>query len=75
VGEVTSGAYGHTVGMSLALVYLDRDVADAGEDVTVYVIGDPRNARILPEPPYDPGGSRLRGMGLGARTTRSLSAS
>jgi dimethylglycine dehydrogenase len=75
VGEVTSGAYGHTVGMSLALAYVDREVADGGEDVTVYVIGDPRNARILPEPPYDPGGSRLRGMGLGARTTRSLSAS
>ena len=61
VGEVTSGAYGHTVGASLALGYVDRDVADARRDVTVYVIGDPRAARILPEPPYDPAGARLRG--------------
>jgi dimethylglycine dehydrogenase len=60
VGFVTSGAYGHHVGKSLALAYLDRDVADAGDQVSVYVIGDARAARILPEPPYDPAGRRLR---------------
>jgi dimethylglycine dehydrogenase len=60
VGFVTSGAYGHTVGKSLALAYLDRDVIEAGDDVTVSVVGDPRAARILPEPPYDPAGRRLR---------------
>ena len=60
VGEVTSGAYGHHVGMSLALAYLDRDVVEADERVTVFVVGDPRTARILPEIPYDPTGARLR---------------
>jgi dimethylglycine dehydrogenase len=60
VGEVTSGAYGHTVGTSLALAYLERDVADAAPELTVYVIGEPRTARILPEVPYDPEGLRLR---------------
>lgn len=60
VGEVTSGAYGHHVGKSLALAYLDRDVVEANEEVTVFVIGDPRTARILPEPPYDPTGAKLR---------------
>jgi dimethylglycine dehydrogenase len=61
VGYVTSGAYGHYVKRSLALAYLDRDVIDTRDEVTVYVVGDPRPARILDEPPYDPRGLRLRG--------------
>jgi dimethylglycine dehydrogenase len=60
VGFVTSGAYGHTVGKSLALAYVDRDAIDDTEDLTVLVVGDPRTARILSEPPYDPAGRRLR---------------
>jgi dimethylglycine dehydrogenase len=60
VGFVTSGAYGHHVKKSLALAYLDRDVLDAEPELTVFVVGDPRPARILPEPPYDPRGARLR---------------
>ena len=61
VGAVTSGAYGHHVGMSLALAAMDRDVAESRPDLTVFVVGDPRPARILPEIPYDPAGLRLRG--------------
>ncbi|MCJ7832229.1 MAG: glycine cleavage system protein T, partial [Actinobacteria bacterium] len=60
VGNVTSGAYGHHVGKSLALAYLDSDVVEAPRELTVYVIGDPRPARLLPDMPYDPNGSRLR---------------
>ena len=62
VGFVTSGAYGHHVGASLALAYLDRDVAETAGELTVYVVGDPRTARILPEIPYDPKGLRLRDL-------------
>jgi dimethylglycine dehydrogenase len=60
VGEVTSGAYGHHVGMSLALAYVERDVVDANPKLTAYVVGEPRGARILPEIPYDPKGAKLR---------------
>ncbi|HEX6845068.1 MAG TPA: FAD-dependent oxidoreductase [Actinomycetota bacterium] len=59
-GFVTSGAYGHHVGMSLALAYLDVDLIEASPELTAYVVGDPRPARILPTPPYDPSGARLR---------------
>ena len=62
VGEVTSGAYGHHVGKSLALAYVDREVDAAGTELTVFVVGEPRRARILPEPPYDPKGARLRDL-------------
>ena len=61
VGFVTSGAFGHHVGRSLALAYLDRDVLDDRPEVSVYVVGEPRTARILPAPPYDPVGAKLRG--------------
>jgi dimethylglycine dehydrogenase len=62
VGLVTSGAYGHHVGASLALAHVDRDVIERGDAVDVYVIGEPRPARILPEIPYDPKGARLRDL-------------
>jgi dimethylglycine dehydrogenase len=60
VGAVTSGAFGHHLGMSLALGYVERAVAQATPELTVLVVGEPRTARILPEPPYDPKGQRLR---------------
>jgi dimethylglycine dehydrogenase len=60
VGRVTSGAYGHHVGASLALGYVDREVVDANPTLRVDVVGEPRSARLLAEAPYDPAGSRLR---------------
>ncbi|HSE11402.1 MAG TPA: glycine cleavage T C-terminal barrel domain-containing protein, partial [Rudaea sp.] len=60
VGCVTSGAYGHYVKQSLALAYVDRDIAIAAPELTVDVIGESRTAKILPGPAYDPKGLRLR---------------
>ncbi|MEI6372728.1 MAG: FAD-dependent oxidoreductase [Actinomycetes bacterium] len=60
VGFVTSGSYGHHVQRSLALAYVDAHVADDAH-LLVSVIGQRRPARILPEVPYDPSGSLLRG--------------
>ena len=60
VGFVTSGAYGHHVGQSLALAYIDAALAAQPVPLTVDVVGEPRAARVLREPPYDPRGLRLR---------------
>jgi dimethylglycine dehydrogenase len=60
VGFVTSGAYGHHVGKSLALAYVDKALAAANPVLTVDVIGENRRAAILAEPAYDPKGTRLR---------------
>ncbi|MEQ6247890.1 FAD-dependent oxidoreductase [Sulfitobacter sp. HNIBRBA3233] len=59
VGRVTSGAYGYSVGKSLALAFL-HDVAQ-GERVEVMVLGQPHRARVMAAPPFDADGSRLRG--------------
>jgi len=61
IGFVTSGAYGHSTGKSLAMAYLDRDVAAPGGAVEVHVIGVKRRATVLPGPAHDPAGARMRG--------------
>jgi dimethylglycine dehydrogenase len=58
VGRVTSGAYGYSVGMSLALGYL-KDTP-AGSAVDVMILGKPHRGVVLAEPPFDPKGARLR---------------
>jgi dimethylglycine dehydrogenase len=60
IGRVTSGTYGYTVGMSLALGYVKYGSASPGDEVEVMVLGRPHKATILHEPPFDPKGERLR---------------
>ena len=60
VGFTTSGAYGHHVGASLALAYVDRALAVDGEPLAGDVIGVRRPARVLGAAPYDPDGRLLR---------------
>jgi dimethylglycine dehydrogenase len=61
-GFVTSGAYGHTVGKSLALAYvITRFIDSSNDDFSVHVLDKRRPARLLAEAPYDPSGSRMRG--------------
>jgi dimethylglycine dehydrogenase len=58
IGRVTSGAYGYSVGMSLALGFVKGVVA--GDTVDVMVLGVAHKATVLAEPPFDPKGQRLR---------------
>ena len=60
VGWVTSGAYGHSVGKSLALGYVDTASAQATTGFAVELIGDRRPAVRLTGPAFDPTGSRMR---------------
>lgn len=60
VGRVTSGAYGYSVGKSLALGLSNPRVAQPGDSVEVFILGKPHKAVILSEPPFDPAGLRLR---------------
>ncbi len=58
VGRVISGAYGYSVGKSLALCYLRN--AAPGDEVHVMILGRPHRAVVLDKPPFDPDGARLR---------------
>ncbi len=60
VGFVTSAAYGHTCGMSLAMGYVATPAAAAGTALEVTILGERRACRVLGEPPVDPGGARMR---------------
>ena len=54
VGSTASVAYGHTVGKILAFAYLKPHAAKAGTALEVVIHGQPRSARVLGEPAYDP---------------------
>ena len=60
VGWVTSGGYGHSVGQSLALGYVEVAHAAASEGFAVEIIGERRRAVRLERPPFDPDGARMR---------------
>jgi dimethylglycine dehydrogenase len=61
VGWVTSGAYGHRVGASLALGYIPKALAGADSGFEIEIIGERRPAVRLAEPAFDPSGARMRG--------------
>jgi dimethylglycine dehydrogenase len=61
IGWVTSGGYGHTVGKSLAMGYVNNDVAGETTDFGVELMGEVRPAVRLAEPAFDPSGARMRG--------------
>ena len=60
VGQVTSGAYGYSVGKSLALGYVRAGHTAPDTHLQVAILGRPHDARILDRPPFDPDGARLR---------------
>jgi dimethylglycine dehydrogenase len=60
VGWVTSGAYGHSVGRSLALGYIPRELANADAGFEIEIIGARRPARREVAAVVDPEGRRMR---------------
>jgi dimethylglycine dehydrogenase len=60
VGYVTSGAYGHCVGRSLAAGYVPTALARDGQRFEIDLFGDACAATVRLRPLYDPGGLRLR---------------
>ncbi|MEX0350959.1 MAG: FAD-dependent oxidoreductase [Paracoccaceae bacterium] len=60
VGRVTSGAYGYSVGQSLAIGFADPTLIGPGDEVEIFILGKPHRATRLDAPPFDPEGLRLR---------------
>jgi dimethylglycine dehydrogenase len=60
IGVATSGGYGHTVGKSLAFIYVEPQYAAPGSTFDVEILGHRCPAKVLAEPVYDPKNERLR---------------
>jgi dimethylglycine dehydrogenase len=60
VGYVTSGAYGHCIGKSLAAGYVPSALARDGARFEIDILGDSHSATVRLEPLYDPKGVKLR---------------
>ena len=61
VGQVTSGGYGYWARTSLAILWLSAQAAETNGPLEVELFGERVQATILPRPPFDPDGARLRG--------------
>ncbi|MGI9462460.1 MAG: glycine cleavage T C-terminal barrel domain-containing protein [Aestuariivirgaceae bacterium] len=60
VGSVTSAAYGHTVGRSLAIAFLREKARAPGTRLEISLFGKRVVAEVLPGAPYDPENARPR---------------
>jgi dimethylglycine dehydrogenase len=60
VGRATSGYYGHCVRKSLAIGYVKAAFAAVGTQLSIEILGERKQATVIPESPYDPDNHDLR---------------
>lgn len=60
VGTVTSGTWGHRVGMNLAYAFLETAAIDAGQKIKLDLCGDLTEAHVIDPSPYDPTNTLMR---------------
>ena len=60
MGIATSGTWGHTVGRSLAFVYVAPQFEAPGSTFELDLLGERRTATVLAEPAYDPANTAPR---------------
>ncbi len=61
VGTVTSGDWGHRVGMNLAYAFVDPEQSKIGSTMQLDMYGDLVAAQVIAPSPYDPEFTRIRG--------------
>jgi dimethylglycine dehydrogenase len=60
VGRATSGYYGHVLGKSLAIGYVDPAHAAVGNELVIEILGERKRATVLVDSPFDPQNRELR---------------
>ncbi|WP_299784236.1 FAD-dependent oxidoreductase [uncultured Marivita sp.] len=60
VGTVTSGDWGHRVGLNLAYAFVDTAVMEVGSEMELDLCGDIVPVQVIEPSPYDPGNTRMR---------------
>ncbi len=61
VGTITSGDWGHRVGMNLALAFVDPELASEGSTMQLDLCGNLIGAEVIAPSPYDPSNALARG--------------
>jgi dimethylglycine dehydrogenase len=61
VGFCTSGGYSHYAGKSIAQALIPREMAQAGLEIEIEILGHMRKATLITEPLFDADGARMRG--------------
>ncbi len=59
-GWVTSGGYAHTSGVSVAMGYAPKEIADRSDGWSIELLGEILPARLQPNPLFDANGQRMR---------------
>ena len=59
-GWVTSGGFAHTSGVSVAMGYVPKEIADQPEGWSIEILGKHCPARLQATPLFDPTGQRMR---------------
>ncbi|MCK3776796.1 FAD-dependent oxidoreductase [Ensifer sesbaniae] len=59
-GWVTSGGYAHTSGVSVAMGYVPKEIADRSDGWSIELLGEILPARLQPNPLFDASGQRMR---------------
>lgn len=59
-GWVTSGGFAHASGVSVAIGYVPKEVADEIDGWSIEILGEELPARLQPQPLFDANGSRMR---------------
>ncbi len=60
VGRATGGGFGFRIGKSLALAMIRPELAEAGTELEIDILGTVHKATVVEESPYDPTNERLR---------------
>jgi dimethylglycine dehydrogenase len=60
IGYITSGGFGHHLGKSLAMAFVDVQHAGTNTGLTAHIVGTERGVQIIPDSPYDPKGNNMR---------------
>ena len=60
MGTVTSGEWGHRVGLNLAYAFVDQSVATTESELQLDLCGELIGATVIPHGPYDPESARMR---------------
>ncbi|NUS67655.1 MAG: aminomethyl transferase family protein, partial [Ensifer adhaerens] len=59
-GWVTSGSYAHASGVSVAMGYVPKEIADRSDGWSIELLGEILPARLQPHPLFDSNGQRMR---------------